>query len=159
MATIRVQSAPFDTAAELAALTAGRTDVGGIGCFLGLVRSSAASDPVLALTLEHYPGMTERALEHIAAQAEARWSLQACTLIHRVGRLLPGDPIVLVLTASPHRQAALDATAFLIDWLKTAAPFWKQEELASGTIRWVEARTTDTDAAARWSETQPPIEC
>jgi len=151
MASVRVQAQAFDTGAELAALLAGRTDIGGIGCFIGLVRDSAGGQPILSMTLEHYPGMTERALTAIAAEAEARWDLQGCTVIHRHGRLLPGEPIVLVLTASPHRQAALDATAFLIDWLKTRAPFWKQEELAGGGAHWVEARTADTEAAARWS--------
>lgn len=150
MATVRVQPEAFDTGAELAAMLDGRTDVGGVGCFVGLVRDSAGGRPILSMTLEHYPGMTERALRTIAAEAEARWELQGCTVIHRHGRLLPGEPIVLVLTASPHRQAALDATAFLIDWLKTRAPFWKQEELADGGAQWVEARGADDEAAARW---------
>ena len=146
MATVRVQAAPFDAGAEMAALLAGRTDVGGIGCFVGLVRVAG----IPAMTLEHYPGMTERALRSIASEAEERWDLLGCTVIHRHGRLLPGDPIVLVLAASRHRQAALDATAFLIDWLKTRAPFWKQEERADGTVGWVEAREADDAAAARW---------
>lgn len=153
MATVRVQPEAFDTGAELAAMLDGRTDVGGVGCFVGLVRDSAGGEPILSMTLEHYPGMTERALRTIAAEAEARWELQGCTVIHRHGRLLPGEPIVLVLTASPHRQAALDATAFLIDWLKTRAPFWKQEELADGGAQWVEARAADDEAAARWGAT------
>ena len=148
---IAVQPAPFDTAAELAALAATPYgQVGGIGCFLGIVRDAAAGRSLLAMTLEHYPGMTERALAAIAAQAATRWPLLGCTLIHRTGRLVPGEPIVLVATASPHRQAALDSTAFLIDWLKTRAPFWKQEHFADGDSAWVEARTTDEDAAARW---------
>ena len=146
MATVRVQAAPFDTGAEMAALLAGRTDVGGVGCFVGVVRGEG----IRAMTLEHYPGMTERALRAIAAEAEARWDLQGCTVIHRHGRLLPGYPIVLVLAASRHRQAALDATAFLIDWLKTRAPFWKQEERADGSTGWVEARDSDDSAAKRW---------
>ncbi len=146
MATVRVQAEPFDAGAEIAALLAGRTDVGGLGCFIGTVRGGET----LAMTLEHYPGMTQRALQAIVQQAEARWSLLGCTVIHRHGRLLPGDPIVLVLATSPHRQAALDATAFLIDWLKTRAPFWKQEERADGTAAWVEARAADDKAAARW---------
>lgn len=153
MATVRVQAAPFDTGAELAALTAGRTDVGGVGCFVGVVRGTSHGQPIKAMTLEHYPAMTGRALQDIAAEAEARWPLQGCTLIHRFGRLLPGDPIVLVLAASAHRQAALDATAFLMDWLKTGAPFWKQEEFASGGTQWVEAHGSDTAAAARWTGT------
>lgn len=150
MPTVRVQAPAFDPGAEMAALLAGRTDVGGVGCFVGVVRDSAGGQPIRSMTLEHYPGMTERALSAIAAEAEARWALHGCVVIHRHGRLLPGEPIVLVLTASAHRQAALDATAFLIDWLKTRAPFWKQEELADGGAHWVEAREADDAAAARW---------
>ena len=148
MANVRVQAAPFDAGAEMTALLTGRTDVGGIGCFVGVVRGG----DIRAMTLEHYPGMTEFAMQAIAAEAEARWELLGCTVIHRHGRLLPGDPIVLVLAASRHRQAALDATGFLIDWLKTRAPFWKQEERADGTVGWVEARKADDAAAARWQE-------
>ncbi len=148
MANVRVQAAPFDAGAEMAALLTGRTDVGGIGCFVGVVRGEG----IRAMTLEHYPGMTERALQAIAAEAASRWELLGCTVIHRHGRLLPGDPIVLVLAASQHRQAALDATAFLIDWLKTRAPFWKQEERADGTEGWVQARKADDAAAARWQQ-------
>lgn len=151
MPTVRVQPHPFDTGAEIAALTHGRTDVGGIGCFVGSVRDTAAGRPITAMTLEHYPGMTERALTRIADDAASRWPLQACTLIHRVGRLLPGELIVLVLAASPHRRAALDATAFLIDWLKTDAPFWKQEHFPDGTAAWVANTEADTQAAARWT--------
>ena len=146
MATIRVQTADFDAGAELAALTAGRTDIGGIGCFIGSVRA-----PVAAMTLEHYPGMTERAMQHIAEQAERRWNLLGCTLIHRTGRLTPGANIVFVAAAAAHRQAALDATAFLIDWLKTKAPFWKKEEFPDGSAAWVAARAADDAAAARWT--------
>ena len=102
------------------------------------------------MTLEHYPGMTERALTQIANDALSRWPLLGCTVIHRIGRLLPGDSIVLVATASPHRQAALDSTAFLIDWLKTSAPFWKNEELQTGEKHWVEAQATDEQAKAKW---------
>ena len=147
MATTRVQAAPFDMAAETAALSAGRVDVGGVASFLGLCRGD---DGLSALVLEHYPGMTEKALAGIAAEAEARWPLTGCTVIHRYGRILPGEPIVLVLTASRHRTAALEACAFLIDWLKTGAPFWKSEEVADGTSRWVEARASDDAAAAKW---------
>ena len=150
MARIAVQSAPFDTGAELARLLDGRTDIGGVGCFVGTVRATAAGRQIAALILEHYPAMTERALAAIAAEAEARWDLLGCTVIHRVGRLEPGAPIVLVLAASAHRAAALEATAFLIDWLKTKAPFWKQEAYADGTADWVAHRETDAAAAARW---------
>ena len=132
MARILVQDAAFDLAAETALLTAGRVDVGGVASFLGVCRGD---DGLTALVLEHYPGMTERAMTRIAEQAEARWPLTGCTVIHRVGRMLPGDPIVLVLTASAHRAAALESCAFLIDWLKTRAPFWKREEFADGTER------------------------
>jgi molybdopterin synthase catalytic subunit len=145
---IRVQEQPFDVGAELAALTAGRTDVGAVASFVGLVRDTAG-EPVTAMTLEHYPGMTERKLAEIEAEANARWPLQASLIVHRYGRMLPGEPIVLVATASPHRAAALEACAFLIDWLKTEAPFWKLEETAE-TSRWVDARGTDDEAAARW---------
>ena len=148
MARILVQDAAFDLAAETAAATAGRIDVGGVASFLGVCRGD---DRLAALVLEHYPGMTERAITRIAEQAEARWPLTACTIIHRTGRILPGEPIVLVLTASSHRAAALESCAFLIDWLKTKAPFWKREEFASGTHRWVEAKAEDDIAAARWT--------
>jgi len=145
--TVLVQAGPFDLAAESAALTAGRVDVGGLASFVGLCR---ADDGLAALVLEHYPGMTERALMRIAEDACARWPLTGCTVIHRHGRLEPGAPIVLVLTASSHRTAALESCAFLIDWLKTSAPFWKREEFADGGERWVEAKATDDAAAARW---------
>ena len=148
MARILVQEALFDMAAESAALTAGRTDVGGVASFLGVCRGD---DGLAAMVLEHYPGMTERALGRIATEAEARWPLTGCTVIHRVGRILPGEPIVLVLTASAHRAAALESCAFLIDWLKTKAPFWKREEFADGDARWVAAKDEDDAAAARWS--------
>jgi molybdopterin synthase catalytic subunit len=150
---IRVQEAPFDLGAELAALSAGRTDIGAVASFTGLVRDHAGEQAVGAMTLEHYPGMTEKKLAEIEAEACARWPLQACLIVHRYGRMLPGEPIVLVATASQHRAAALDACAFLIDWLKTEAPFWKLEE-TSGTAQWVEARATDDRAAARWQREQ-----
>jgi molybdopterin synthase catalytic subunit len=145
---ILVQAADFDPGPELARLnTAG---AGGIGSFIGTVRGAAGGEALAAMHLEHYPGMTERAMAAIAEQAAARWNLLGCTLIHRVGRLTPGARIVFVAAASPHRQAALDATGFLIDWLKTAAPFWKREEFASGASRWVAARDADETAARRW---------
>jgi molybdopterin synthase catalytic subunit len=149
MARISVQEADFNVGAEFSALTTGRTDIGGIGCFVGTVRCNPG-ERVAALTLEHYPAMTERAIARIVEEAERRWSLLGCTVIHRVGRLTAGENIVLVLAASSHRQAALDATAFLIDWLKTKAPFWKREEATDGAAIWVEAREADDAAAARW---------
>ncbi len=146
--TVRVQAEPFDLGAESAALTAGRVDVGGLASFVGLCR---ADDGLSALVLEHYPGMTERAIRRIAEEACVRWPLTGCTVIHRYGRLPPGAPIVLVLTASSHRTAALESCAFLIDWLKTGAPFWKREEFTDGRPeRWVEAKAADDAAAARW---------
>jgi molybdopterin synthase catalytic subunit len=154
MAKISVQTEDFDVAAEIADLTTGRTDIGGLGCFIGIVRDDKATvssgQSIRALTLEHYPAMTLRAVGRITDEAESRWNLQGCTVIHRVGRMLPGENIVLVLTAAAHRQAALDATAFLIDWLKTKAPFWKREEYQNGEGVWVPAREADDTAARRW---------
>jgi len=149
MATLRVQEQDFDVSAELAALTAGRTDIGGIGCFVGVVRSGG---DLTAMILEHYPAMTERAIRRITDEAERRWKLLGCTVIHRVGHLAPGAQIVLVLAAAAHRAEALEATAFLIDWLKTKAPFWKREELADGSGQWVDAKDTDDAASARWGQ-------
>ncbi|MSP03086.1 MAG: molybdenum cofactor biosynthesis protein MoaE [Acetobacteraceae bacterium] len=154
MAKISVQTGNFDIAAEISRLTAGRTDIGGVGCFVGIVRDDKPRDAparaIQALTLEHYPAMTLRAVGRIVEEAERRWGLLGCTVIHRVGRMLPGENIVLVLTAASHRQAALDSTAFLIDWLKTKAPFWKREEFPDGEGAWVEAREADDTAASRW---------
>ena len=154
MARISVQTDDFDIGTEIARLTAARTDIGGLGCFIGIVRDEkpdADGGPAIrALTLEHYPAMTLRAIRRITEEAERRWSLLGCTVIHRVGRMVPGENIVLVLTAAAHRQAALDSTAFLIDWLKTKAPFWKLEERPDGEGVWVEAREADDAAAARW---------
>ena len=149
---IRVQREDFDVGAELAALTAGRHEVGGLASFVGLVRDLAPADgggPLKAMTLEHYPGMTEKLLAEIEAEAQRRWPLSASLVIHRYGRLEPGERIVLVATASAHRAAALESCGFLIDWLKTKAPFWKQEEQDAGA-RWVEARGEDEAAAAKW---------
>jgi len=149
MARISVQTEDFDIGAEFADLTTGRSDIGGVGCFVGTVRSNA-QDRVAAMTLEHYRAMTVPAITRITEEAERRWSLLGCTVIHRIGRLTPGENIVLVLAAAAHRQPALDATAFLIDWLKTKAPFWKKEEFVDGESNWVEAREADDAAAARW---------
>lgn len=146
---IRVQEKPFDVGAELAALSEGRTDIGAVASFTGLVRDIADERSVGALTLEHYPGMTEKKLAEIEEEAKRRWPLQATLIIHRYGRMEPGEPIVLVAAASKHRAAALDACAFLIDWLKTKAPFWKLEE-GDGEASWVDARSSDDEAAARW---------
>ncbi len=151
LSTIRVQQADFDIGAEFAALGRGRADIGGLGCFVGTVRDTAKGRKIVSMTLEHYPAMTETAMARIAAEAAQRWPLLGITLIHRVGTLLPGENIVLVLTASAHRHAALDATGFLIDWLKTRAPFWKKERFAEGDETWVEANAADDEAAAKWS--------
>src|SRR5487761_246801 len=129
---IRVQREDFDVGAELDRLARGNPRVGGIASFIGLVRDMGGGARVTALTLEHYPGMTEKKLAGIEAEAYRRWPLDAVTIIHRTGRLLPGERIVLVATASPHREAALEACHFLIDWLKTDAPFWKSEETPQG---------------------------
>jgi molybdopterin synthase catalytic subunit len=150
---VRVQAEPFDPGHEIARFGRGRTDVGAIASFIGLVRDTHDGEPILAMTLEYYPGMTERELERIEAEACSRWPLDDSLVIHRYGRMLPGEPIVLVATASQHRAAALEACAFLIDWLKTQAPFWKLEETpedAGAAGRWVEAREADEHAAARW---------
>jgi len=150
---IRVQREPFDVGAEIARLTAGNHAIGGVASFVGLVRDMPAADGsrLAAMTLEHYPGMTERQLERIEAEARARWPLEASLIVHRYGRMEPGEGIVLVVTASAHRQAAFESCQFLMDWLKTRAPFWKLEETASGTA-WVAAREQDDAAAARWHE-------
>ena len=146
---IRIQREDFDIGAELAALTRGNTKVGGLAMFVGLVRDLAAQGEISAMMLEHYPGMTEKRLSEIEAEARARWPLEGVLIIHRYGRLEPGDRIVLVATTSSHRQAALDSCAFLIDWLKTKAPFWKLEEGPKGA-QWVEARESDDYAAEKW---------
>jgi molybdopterin synthase catalytic subunit len=146
---IRVQREDFDVGRELDALTRGKTSIGGVTSFVGLVRDMAGGEKISAMTLEHYPGMTEKQLADIEAEAHRRWKLDAVLIIHRYGELKPGDRIVLVVTASSHRDAAFDACRFLIDWLKTKAPFWKLEETSAGP-RWVEAKDSDDQAAARW---------
>jgi len=152
--SVRVQTADFDVSAEIAMLCEGRADIGAVVTFTGLVRDMAGTQPISAMTLEHYPGMTEAALEEIEADAKSRWPLQGSTIIHRYGPLAPGDRIVLVATASPHRKAAFEAAEFLMDYLKTRAPFWKKEETPDGA-RWVDARDADDDAAARWETPKP----
>lgn len=147
---IRVQEQPFDAGQELMAFKAGKRHVGGTALFVGSVRDKNEGSDVSAMTLEHYPGMTEKALAGIEAEARQRWPLDDVLIIHRYGRMLPGDDIVLVLASSSHREAAFAACQFLMDWLKTKAPFWKLEE-GDGDPRWVDARATDDTAAARWS--------
>ena len=150
-ATIRIQEADFDIAQEIAALTKGRTDIGAVVSFSGICRGSEHGDPVAALTLEHYPGMAEAEIKRHADEAMSRWPLNGLSVVHRVGRIAPGENIVLVVTASQHRQAAFQAAEFLMDYLKANAPFWKREEGATGTS-WVEARDHDDAAAARWTK-------
>lgn len=144
-----VQSQPFDLGAEVAAISQQRTAIGAIASFVGLARDSNDGSGVTAMTLEHYPGMTEKALVTLVDEACARWTLLDVTVIHRVGRLLPGDPIVLVAVASSHRGEAFAACEFIMDALKTRAPFWKKEETPGGE-RWVDARVSDAEAAERW---------
>lgn len=148
---VSVQEADFDVGTEIAALSAGRCDVGAVASFVGLVRDANDGSGVHAMTLEHYPGMTERSLEDIVEQAKARWPLLAVRVIHRHGRLEPADRIVFVGVASAHRGAAFAACEFIMDYLKTQAPFWKREETPTGA-RWVDAREADDSAAARWTE-------
>jgi molybdopterin synthase catalytic subunit len=148
---IRVQSGPFDVGAELAKLKAGTSNVGGTAIFIGTVRDISGAAKIDAMTLEHFPGMTETALQDIEAEARRRWPLDASLIVHRYGRLEPGDDIVLVIAAAAHREAALAACHFLIDWLKTKAPFWKLEEGPKGA-HWVEAKDSDDDAAASWED-------
>ena len=146
---IRVQQEDFDIGAEIARLKAGRSDIGAIVTFTGTVRDQAGA--VDEMSLEHYPGMTESELAKIEAEAHARWTLQASLIVHRYGSLKPGDNIVLVVTASEHRDAAFDAARFLMDYLKTSAPFWKRESGAGGR-RWVEASASDGTATSRWNK-------
>ena len=148
--TVRLQREPFDAAAEAAKLTCGRSDIGALVTFTGICRGDEADEPIAALTLEHYPGMAEAEIERYVAEATTRWPLLGVTVIHRYGRITPGKDIVLVITASSHRQAAFAAAEFLMDYLKTRAPFWKQVEKAGGKS-WVEAKGTDDAAAGRWS--------
>ena len=146
---VRIQEADFDIGAELAALQGERTDIGAMASFVGCVRGQTREDDISALTLEHYPGMTERAIEAMIVEAEARFGVQAALVIHRTGRLLPGERIVLVAVAATHRRAAFQGCEFLMDYLKTHAPFWKNESTPQGE-RWVDARVADDEALRRW---------
>ena len=149
---VRVEEADFDISAEMARLTAGDTGIGGVALFVGKVRDKAEGETLAALTLEHYPGMTEAELARIEAEAVSRFRLSASLVVHRVGTLRPGDNIVLVIACAPHRGDAFAAAEFLMDYLKTRAPFWKKESLASGKSSWVEARESDDAAAAGWQK-------
>ena len=149
--SVRLQREPFDAAAEAAALTRGRSDVGAVVTFTGICRGSEEGEPIAALTLEHYPGMAETEIARHVEEAKQRWPLLGVTVIHRYGRIAPGEDIVMVATASSHRQAAFAAAEFLMDYLKTRAPFWKQVEKAGGR-NWVAAKSSDDAAADRWGE-------
>ena len=150
---IRVQKDDFDVSEEIRNLTHGNLEIGGVSSFVGLVRQSVGTEKITELTLEHYPGMTEKALQKIEAEALERWPLNGSLIIHRFGCLAPGEQIVLVCVTSAHRQAAIEACSFLIDWLKTDAPFWKREETAGGG-RWVDARQLDLEQKQRWNTTK-----
>jgi molybdopterin synthase catalytic subunit len=152
--TVRLQAQDFDVAAEAAALRKGRTDLGALVAFTGVCRGTQAGEPVAAITLEHYPEMAHAEISRHVAEAERRWPLMGVTVVHRYGRIEPGDNIVLVVTAAAHRQDAFAAAEFLMDYLKTRAPFWKREERPSGSA-WVEAKDTDERAAARWVPRPP----
>lgn len=149
--SVSLQHEPFDAAAEAAALTRGRTDVGAVVTFTGVCRGTEDGAPMTAMTLEHYPGMAEAEIARHITEAEQRWSLLGVRVVHRYGRILPGEPIVLVVTASSHRQDAFAAAEFLMDYLKTRAPFWKQVERGE-TRSWVDAKQSDDAAADRWND-------
>src|SRR5215467_8979463 len=154
-ATIRLQQEPFDAAAEARALTHGRTDIGAVVTFTGICRGDENGEPIAGLTLEHYPGMAEAEIARHIEAAERRWSLRGVTVIHRHGRITPGEDIVLVVTASSHRHDAFAAAEFLMDYLKTRAPFWKRVERATGETvsgSWVDAKTSDDAAVDRWTK-------
>jgi molybdopterin synthase catalytic subunit len=153
--TVRLQREPFDVAKEAAALTRGRTDAGAVVTFTGICRGDEAGEPIAALTLEHYPGMAEAEIARHVAEASERWPLIGVTVIHRYGRITPGEDIVMVATASSHRQAAFAAAEFLMDYLKTRAPFWKQVEKTGGKS-WVDAKQADDASADRWRTPRKP---
>jgi molybdopterin synthase catalytic subunit len=149
--TVRVQAEDFDIGAEVRRITAGRGDIGAVATFTGTVRDLDSENPLQFLSLEHYPGMTEREIAAVEAEAQTRWPLLASLVIHRIGDLKVGDNIVLVLTASAHRHAAFAAAEFMMDYLKTRAPFWKKEIRRNGSSAWVEARESDDQALGRWT--------
>jgi molybdopterin synthase catalytic subunit len=150
--SVRVQGEDFDIGREIAAVTTGNTDIGAVVTFTGVVRGAAGDAAITSMTLEHYPGMTESELEQVEAEAHKRWPLHATRIVHRVGMLMPGDNIVLVVAASAHRHAAFEAAAFLMDYLKNRAPFWKKETDLSGTGHWVDARESDDEALEKWKK-------
>ncbi len=147
---VRLQEGDFDITAEISTLVGGRTDIGAVVTFTGLVRDMADGEPIVDMTLEHYPGMCEAELERIEAEALKRWQLKGTLIVHRYGKLTPGERIVLVVAMSAHRREAFEAAEFLMDFLKTRAPFWKKETAEGGNGQWVDARETDEDAIERW---------
>lgn len=149
--SIRVQTENFNVSSEIAALTQGLSNIGAVVSFIGLVRGSVSDRPLLSMTLEHYPGMTEKELESIERKANERWNLETSLIIHRTGELYPGDQIVLVITAGHHRQETFEANEFLVDYLKSLAPFWKKETFLDGKSEWVNAREQDVEAMERWN--------
>jgi molybdopterin synthase catalytic subunit len=155
--TIRLQREAFDAGAEVERMTRGRTDIGAVVTFTGICRADENGEPIAALTLEHYPGMADAEVTRHVEEALARWPLLGVTVVHRYGRIVPGEAIVLVVTTSSHRDAAFAAASFLMDYLKTRAPFWKQVDKASGAS-WIEAKAADDAAAARWSGAPPERE-
>ena len=156
-ASVRLQGEAFDVAAETAAMTRGRNDIGAVVTFTGICRADESGAPIAALTLEHYPGMAEAEITRHIEEAAARWPLLGVTVIYRYGRIEPGEGIVLVATASSHREAAFSGASFIMDYLKTRAPFWKQVETTAGTD-WVEAKAEDDAAAKRWAGAPPEVE-
>lgn len=154
---VRVEAQDFDVAAEVARLTRGRVDVGAVVTFTGLVRGEAGGAAITGLTLEHYPGMTEAELQRIEDEARRRFEILDCLIVHRFGDLRPGDNIVLVICTSAHRLAAFEAASFLMDFLKSRAPFWKKETDAAGEGAWVDARCGDDEAARRWDASKLPV--
>lgn len=147
---VRVATDDFDISAEMAKLSGGNTGIGGVALFVGKVRGEVRGQPLVSMTLEHYPGMTEAELSRIEAEARERFRLSESLIVHRVGELKPGDNIVLVIACASHRQDAFAGAEFLMDYLKTRAPFWKKETLADGSAHWVDARESDQDAASVW---------
>ena len=152
MATVRIQRDDFDLGEELARMGETRTEIGAIASFVGLMRDLNEGDTVTRMKLEHYPGMTEKAIERIIVKAEKRWPLIDVTVVHRVGELAPGDQIVAVAVASGHRLAAFEACEYIMDFLKTRAPIWKKEQVVDGSSHWVDSRTSDDAAARRWEQ-------
>ncbi len=155
---VKVQKEDFDLSTEIKALRTGHKDIGAVVSFVGTVRDINEGDDISVLELEHYPGMTEKALEEIRLEAHKRWSLQSSLIIHRIGEMQPCDQIVLVAVSSRHREAAFEAAHYIMDYLKTNAPFWKKETFPDGSTRWVDARVSDKEAENRWQKSASPTQ-